>query len=151
MGTPFKSAFCRILQDSGEALWSLKAFPVSGLCGWLSKLWSLFGPYYDTAPNSRVPKKDPNFDNHPCWTTKTYLFCRVPMTSALWLNKKRAYKDVGYGSLRWSLGIRNPIPKLWGFWVWRFGGVLNSPCETLNSKPLVFGGGDLGILKFAKP
>ena len=37
------------------------------VCGWLSTLWSLFGypenyvPYYN-----RDPKRDHNFDNHPC-------------------------------------------------------------------------------------
>ena len=35
-------------------------------CGWLSKLWSLFGyPKYQVPYYNRDPKRDHNFDNHP--------------------------------------------------------------------------------------
>ena len=37
--------------------------------GELSKLWSLFGPYYNTGPNTGPnlgdPKRDHDFDNSP--------------------------------------------------------------------------------------
>ena len=34
--------------------------------GWLSKLWSLLGPYYNTALiYLGYPKRDHNFDNQP--------------------------------------------------------------------------------------
>ena len=36
-------------------------------CGWLSKLGSLFGYPNDRCRTIiRTPKRDPNFDNHPC-------------------------------------------------------------------------------------
>ena len=36
------------------------------LCGWLSKLWSLFGyPKYQGPYENRDPKRDHNFDNQP--------------------------------------------------------------------------------------
>ena len=37
------------------------------ICGWLSKLWSLFGyPKYQVPYYNRDPKRDHNLDNHHC-------------------------------------------------------------------------------------
>ena len=41
--------------------------PLGYICGWLAKLESLFGfPQYSVPCYIKDPKRDHNFDNHPC-------------------------------------------------------------------------------------